>query len=82
MKLVYVALNDYDKGSANMGFPLDIVVFNDGMQIHLSTEQVVGEILFEFPFEGNVNITAADKAFLQATNQKKIPSNVVVNMVP
>lgn len=37
-----------------------------------------GTILFEYQWEGKLDITLADKAFLEFMKIKKIPSNVVV----
>lgn len=36
-----------------------------------------GEIVFEFSFEGHLNIAEADKKFLQETSNKKMPGDVV-----
>lgn len=66
-----------------MHFPYEICgIFNDGINNHLICLQEKGEILFEFEYGPETEITEIDQKFLTHTNQKKIPNTVVVLQKP
>jgi len=70
MILTYIKLNEWDKA-----FPLHFNgLFNDGMNSFPIFQNLMGEILFE----SDKPIGEADKEFLQLTNNKKIPGDVVI----
>lgn len=74
-KLVYLKLNNM---AQDLYWPEELVSsFWIGSDVVLVILPCKGEIVFEYPFEGHLQIKDADDAYLVATNSKKIPSNVV-----
>lgn len=70
MTLVYYKLED----SPALEIVGSFQIGNDTVIIY---DIPLGTVLFEYPFEGRLNIVEADSEFLKATNSKKIQATVV-----